>query len=165
MQDPIPGTSTPDSDMPLDGGRGPVCRVLVPIDSYGASCQALGLAIRMGQTVRGPLRLVYVRIWDPGARGMGKVFLESSEEATAVLDAALSWTWACGVEASGVVVDAARPLIARAIVQEASNWGADVIVLTQRPRRFITVGLWDRVAREVMRATDRPVLVAHPNRA
>jgi nucleotide-binding universal stress UspA family protein len=140
-------------------------RVLVPIDSFGLSGDALALAARMGRSVCGPLRLVYVRVWDPPLpRGAVRFYPQSTLEATAALDRALTLVWACGVEASGVVVDAERSETAAAILAEASTWDADVIVLTHRPRRIISLSLWDKVARQVMREADRPILIVSPSR-
>jgi nucleotide-binding universal stress UspA family protein len=76
-----------------------------------------------------------------------------------VLDDGLSCAWACEVEASGVVVDAERSLIAPAILTEACAWGADVIVLTQPPRRGLSLRFCDKVSRQVMRGASCPVLV------
>ena len=147
-----PGVSTPDSDMLAGDSGGSFRRALVPVDSFGESINALAMAARIGQTTGGPLRLVHVRMWDPPVpRGGRRFYPETSEEATTVLDNAMNYAWARGVEASGVV-------------REASRWGADVIVLTARPRRFVTLGVWDKATRQVMQAASCPVLIVHPSR-
>ena len=159
------GTATPDSDMLTDNSGGTFRRVLVPVDSFGAATNALSLAARMGHATGGPLRLVHVRMWDPPIpRGGGRFYPETSEEATTVLDNAMSYVWARGVEASGVVVEARRSGMATAIITEASRWGADVLVLTAQPRRFITLGVWDKATRMVMQAAPCPVLIVYPRR-
>jgi nucleotide-binding universal stress UspA family protein len=160
-----PGTATPDSDMLTDNSGGSFRRVLVPVDSFGAATNALAMAARIGQTTGGPLRLVHVRVWDPPVpRGGGRFYPEVSEEATAVLDNAMNYAWARGVDATGIIVEAQRSQMATAIVTEASQWGADVIVLTARPRRFITLGVWDKATRQVMQGAACPVLIVHPRR-
>lgn len=160
-----PGTATPDSDMLADNSGGSFRRVLVPVDSFGASTNALSLAARMGHATGGPLRLVHVRMWDPPVpRGGGLLYPETSEEATAVLDNAMSYVWAHGVEATGIIVEAQRSQMAAAIIGEASQWSADVLVLTARPRRFFTLGVWDKVTRQVMQAAPCPVLIVYPRR-
>jgi hypothetical protein len=103
-------------------------------------------------------------MWDPPVRGGGRFYPETSEEATTVLDNAMNYAWARGVEASGVVIEAQRSCMATAIVGEASRWGADVVVLTAQPRRFITFGVWDKATRQVMRAASCPVLIVYPSR-
>ncbi len=139
-------------------------RVLVPIDSFGASREAVRVAARIANAVEGELRLVHIRIWDPPLPrgGGGRCYFESSEEATAVLDSALSRAWTYDVAASGIVVDASRAQMAGAILAEASRWEADVIVLTRRPRRFIGLGLWDRVSAQLLRETPCPTLLVPP---
>lgn len=160
-----PSISTPDSDMLDDERYGSFRRVLVPVDTFEMSVNALRLAARTGRATGGRLRLVHVRMWDPPvARGGGLFYAETSEEATALLDNAMRYVWDFGVEASGIVVEAQRSSTGTAIVIEASQWAADVIVLTARPRRFITLGLWDKVTRQVVEAAACPVLVVHPRR-
>jgi nucleotide-binding universal stress UspA family protein len=105
------------------------------------------------------LRLVHTRTWDPPSRGRGARFYpETSDEATAALDNAVTRAWACGVEASGVVVDAPRSQVAVAVLKEASTWCANAIVLTQAPWGALSLALWDKASREVMRGAPCPVL-------
>lgn len=161
------GTATPDSDMLADHSGGTFRRVLVTVDSFGAATNALSLAARMGHATGGPLRLVHVRVWDPpvlSPRGGGRSYPETSEEATALLDNAMSYVWARGVEASGVVVEARRSGMATAITTEASRWGADVLLLTAQPRRFITLGVWDKATHQIMQAAPCPVFIVYPRR-
>jgi nucleotide-binding universal stress UspA family protein len=156
--------SDTDGDIPDADSGGSFRRVLVPIDPLGESAMdSLDLATRIGTTTGGPLRVVCVRMWDPPvARSPGRFYLQTSEAVTELLATALRLVWDRGVEATGIVVDAERSKIATAIVGEAAAWDADVIVMTQEPRRFFTRGLWDKVSTQVMRATDRPVMVVHP---
>jgi nucleotide-binding universal stress UspA family protein len=161
-----PDAFTPDSDMLAGDSGGSFRRALVPVDSFAESINALAMAVRIGQTTGGPLRLVHVRMWDPPfpTRGGGFFYPETSEEATTVLDNAMNYAWARGVETSGVVMEAQRSCMATAIVREASRWGADVIVLTARPRRFVTLGVCDKATRQVMQAASCPVLIVYPSR-
>lgn len=113
------------------GSDGSYRRLLVPVGWLAPQGDSLTLAIQIARVVRSPLRLVHVRIWDPPVRGCGRFYLETSEEATAVLERALERAWACGVDASGVVVDAERSRVAAAILAEAASWSADSIILTR----------------------------------
>jgi nucleotide-binding universal stress UspA family protein len=160
-----PGTSTPEEDMYGENSGASFRRVLVPVDFFGATANALTLAARMGRATGGPLRLVHVRIWDPPVRGGGRFFPETSEEATEVLDNAMRFVWARGAEATGTIVEAPRSQMAAAIITEASQWSADVIVLTARPRRFVTFGVWDKATRQVMQTPPCPLLIVHPTRS
>lgn len=161
-----PGTAAPDSGMLADNSGGSFRRVLVPVDSFGASTNALSLAARMGQATGGPLRLVHVRIWDPPTpTGGGRFYPETSEEATAVLDNAMTYVWARGADATGIIVEAQRSQMGTAIISEASQWGADVLMLTAQPRRFVTLGVWDKATRQVVQAASCPVLLVYPRPA
>jgi nucleotide-binding universal stress UspA family protein len=101
---------------------------------------------------------VHVRTWDEHPPSAGRYYTETSEQATALLDKAVCGVWDEGLEASGIVLDANRPQAARAVVEEASTWGADVIVLTKPARRLpnpLARHIWARM----MRAARCPVLV------
>jgi nucleotide-binding universal stress UspA family protein len=102
-------------------------------------------------------------MWYPGGRA-GRFFTENSEQATEVLDQALTSVWACGVPASGVVVDADRTRAAQVIAAEARSWGAEVIVLARRPRTAIGVLLLGSLSDQLMRRAGCPVLVVHGGR-
>ena len=160
-----PGASTPDNDMLAGDSGGSFRGALVPVDSFAESINALAMAVCISQTTGAPLRLVHVRMWDPPIpRGGGPFSPETSEEATTVLENAMNYAWARGVEASGVVMEAQRSCMATAIVREASRWGADMIVLTARPRHFVTFGVWNKATRRVMQAASCPVLIVCPSR-
>jgi nucleotide-binding universal stress UspA family protein len=147
------------------GGGQSLKRILVPVDSSGQANQALALAARFGAQVGGQLRVVHVRMWDPPARGgLGRFFWETSEQATAVLDQAMTSVWARGLPASGVVVDAKRSRVARAVAAEARSWRAEVMVVARRPRTAIGVLLLGSLSHQLMREAGCPVLVAHQGR-
>jgi len=147
------------------GGGQPLKRIFVPVDAFGQADRALGLAARFGIASGGQLRVVHVRMWDPPAKGgWGRFYYETSEQATAVLDKALTSVWAYGVPASGVVVDAARPQVACVIVAEAHSWGAEVVVVARRPRTAIGVLLLGSLSDQLMRKAGCPVLVINQGR-
>jgi nucleotide-binding universal stress UspA family protein len=133
-------------------------RVVVPVGTFGSSDEALKVAKLVCRSAGGALRLVHVRTWDEHPPSGGRYFTETSEQATALLEKAVTGVWKEGLEASGIVLDANRPQAARAIVNEATTWGADVIVLTKPPRRFpnpLARHIWARM----MRAARCPILV------
>jgi nucleotide-binding universal stress UspA family protein len=144
------------------GGR-PFQRICVPVGPAGPpgrGHRTLTLAAMFGAACGGKLRVVHVRMWDPAVRGGGgRFYLETSEEATAVLDWALTSAWACGVEASGVVVDAPRQRVGRAIAVAAHSWGAEVIVVPRRRRSALGVLLFGSLPDEMVRQAGCPVLV------
>ncbi len=155
-----PGIYLPAKGAREAGGGKPPQRIFVPVDSFGQADRALGLAAQFGAAVGGRLRVVHVRMWDPPAKGGGgRFFFETSEQATAVLDKALTSVWAYGVPASGVVVDAVRAQVARVIVAEAHSWRAEVVVVARRPRTAIGVLLLGSLSDQLMRKAGCPVLV------
>lgn len=160
-----PGIYLPATGAREAGGGKPPQRIFVPVDSFGQADRALGLAAQFGAAVGGQLRIVHVRMWDPPAKGAGgRFFFETSEQATAVLDKALTSVWAYGVPASGVVVDAVRAQVARVIAAEAHSWGAEVVVVARRPRTAIGVLLLGSLSDQLMRKAGCPVLVIHQER-
>ena len=145
--------------LPGGGGRR-LQRILVPVDPFGRADHALALAARFSSAVGGQLRLVHVRMWDPAAKGGGgRFYTQTSEQATAVLEKALTGVWSTGVPASGVVVDARRAQVASVIATEAHAWGAEVMVMTRRRRTAIGVLLLGSLPDDVMRQVSCPVLV------
>jgi nucleotide-binding universal stress UspA family protein len=143
------------------GEAGSLLRLLVPIDvPEWSSTDGLANAVAMSVSTPAVLRLVHVRLWDPPVRGYGRFYLETSEQATTVVETALNDLWACHLQASGVVVDAPRGNVAMAIASEGSDWGADMIVMASRPRRTLAMMLGGgSLAQQVMRETNCPVLV------
>jgi len=152
-------------DAQAAGGGKSLQRIFVPVDSFGQSDRALELAARFSVEVGGQLRLVHVRMWEPVPRSGGARFYpETSAKATAVLYQALTRVWAYGVPASGVVVDAPRHRVARFIAAEARSWGAEVMVVSRRPRTAVGVLLLGSLSAQLMREASCPVLVASQGR-
>jgi nucleotide-binding universal stress UspA family protein len=155
-----PDLYLPAPDVWRGGGGRRLQRILVPVDPFGRAEDALAMAARFGAAVGGQLRLVHVRMWDPAAKGCGgRFYLQTSEEATAVLEKALTSVWDTGVPASGVVVDACRAQIAHVIAAEAHSWRAEVMVVTRRRRTAIGVLLLGSLPDDLMRQVSCPVLV------
>jgi nucleotide-binding universal stress UspA family protein len=160
LQVAVPGTDVP------DGGEPSFRRILIPVRSPGESAEALAVAARVwSNTINGMLRLVHVRIYDPpGPRCPGRFYPETAAEAAALLDEALLILWGSGGQATTAVMDAPRGEVAEAIVQQASAWRADVIVLTHRRRPAISRMVLGSVADQVMRKATCPVLTVQPKR-
>jgi nucleotide-binding universal stress UspA family protein len=157
----VPGTDVP------GGGDGPsIRRILVPVRSPGESAEALAVAAAAcSSTVNGVLCLIHIRIYDPPMpRCPGRFYPETVAEARALLDDALLIVWGSGAQATTAVMDAPRREVAAAIVQQASAWRADVIVLTRRRRPAVSRMVLGSVADQVMRKTTCPVLTVNPKR-
>lgn len=164
---PLPDVPSTDTLAAAGGGDGSITRILVPVDGTGASAAAQAVANRLCATASGSsmLRVVHVRIFDPPLRGAGRFYPETSATATQVLDQAVSGAWASGSRASGVVVDAQRGWVPKAIAASAAAWNADLIVVARRPRRALTRLLFGSITDQVMRRSGCPVLVVRSGRA
>jgi nucleotide-binding universal stress UspA family protein len=152
----MPGTD--DGLLPRQAQRS-LRRILVPVDAFGRCAGSLAAAAEFAVEMSGELRLVHVRVWNTTGRGHSRFFFETSEEATAILEAALSGVWSRGVRASGVVVDAEWTQVARVIVAEAEGCGAGFIVVARRRRWALSRLLSSSISGQVMRAANCPVLV------
>jgi nucleotide-binding universal stress UspA family protein len=149
----------PPSHAGAGGGGLPFQRICVPVGPSGPD-QTLAAAAGFCAATGGRLRVVHVRMWDPAVRGGGsRYWLETSQEATAVLERALASVWERGVAASGVVVDAPRQRLARAIAFQARTWNAEVLVVPRRRRTALGAFFLGSLPEKLMREADCPVLV------
>jgi len=134
-------------------------RILVPVRSPGESGPALAVAARICGMTGGSSRLVHVRAYDPPQRSSSRFYLETADQAAAVLTEALLMAWAHGgPRATAVIVKAQRGHEATAIAGQAAAWPADLIVLTRRPRPAITRLVSGSVPDRVIRKASCPVL-------
>jgi nucleotide-binding universal stress UspA family protein len=153
----------PDTGVPGIGDGPAFRRFFAPVRSPGASAEALAVAARACGSINGALRLLHVRMYDPPMpRDSGPFYLETAAEATALLDEARLMVWCVGARVTTTVVDAPRQQVAAVIVQQASQWHADVIVLTRRRRPAISRVVLGSVADQVMRTATCPVLTVSP---
>jgi len=142
------------------GGGLPFQRICVPVGPGGQEDKTLAAAASLCAATGGRLRVVHVRMWDPAVRGGGgRFFLETSEEATAILERALASVWARGVAASGVVVEAPRQRLTRAIALSARAWSAEVLVVARRPRTALGALFFGGLPEKLMREAGCTVLV------
>ena len=142
------------------GGGLPFQRICVPVGPSGRPDQTLATAASFCAATGGRLRVVHVRMWDPAVRGGGtRYWLETSQEATAVLERALASVWDSGVAASGVVVDAPRQRLARAIAIAARAWNAEVLVVPRRRRTALGAFFLGSLPSKLIREAGCPVLV------
>lgn len=147
------------------GGGLPFQRICVPVGPDGQEDKTLAAAASFCAVTGGRLRVVHVRMWDPAVRGGGgRFYLETSQEATAVLERALASVWARGVAASGVVVDAPRQRLTRAIAVQARAWRAEVLVVARRPRTALGALFFGGLPEKLMREAGCTVLVLRQRR-
>jgi hypothetical protein len=90
-----------------------------------------------------------VRTWQPSPppsreegffpAGGGELFTDTPQQAADLIDDALRYVRNRGVVGDGVEVKAPPPMVASAIVDAASMWGAEMIVIVRRPRQRLSV--------------------------
>ena len=88
----------------------------------------------------------------------GFAYVESEEEIAATMAEAIRLLEDAGVEAQGMVAHAGP--VARAVAEIAEGWSADLIVTGSSRMRDLGSILLGSVSHDLLRATDRPVLVA-----
>jgi hypothetical protein len=84
----------PAAATPADSGDRTFWRILVPVDAFNHSCDALTLATGLCRADAGQLRIVHVRMFDPPVKGTGRFYTESSQDATVVVEQAVARAWA-----------------------------------------------------------------------
>ena len=147
------------------GGGLPFQRICVAVGPDGQEDKTLAAAASFCAAAGGRLRVVHVRMWDPAVHGGGgRFYLETSQEATAVLERALASVWARGVAASGVVVDAPRQRLTRSIAVQARAWRAEVLVVARRPRTALGALFFGGLPEKLMREAGCTVLVLRQRR-
>jgi len=137
-------------------------RILIPVDAIGSSSELLTFAESICRAADGEMRVVHVRAWEEHPPSGGRYYSQTSEQATALLDKAVCKAWEKGLRASGVVIEAHRPAAASMIVEEATKWGADVIVLTKPPRRSLKLPIGGGVSTRVIKRANCPVVLVRP---
>jgi len=159
-----PRVAVPGSDA-LISGDGSFRRILVPIRTVRDAVDTLDVAARACSSMKGMLRLVHVRVFDPPMRGTGRFYPETVAQAAAVADEALPLMWGYGLVASTSVIEAQRGEIASAIARHAAAWRADLIVMTRRPSSAFWRFVMGSIPDQVMRQAACPVLAVHPKSA
>jgi len=132
-------------------------KILVAVGLKGADDPALQYAASVAHDSGAAVRVLHLRQRE--LSGRGRFSLESTQDATRLVDAAVSKLQAAGITATGSVRDALIGREGANIVDEAANWDADAIVLGPGPRRS-----WRRlfelgVRGQVLRLSAIPVIV------
>jgi nucleotide-binding universal stress UspA family protein len=136
-------------------------RIFVPIDGSSASEAALAEAIRFSKTLGAVLRLahVYESLRHTSTEGLIDLTERLKEEGKFLLAEAQRRCAESGVEADTVLVDAAGRRIATALVEEATRWGAELIIMGTHGRHGFEHLILGSVAEGVVRRAATPVLL------
>jgi nucleotide-binding universal stress UspA family protein len=130
-------------------------RVLIPVEDASQAEHAVDLARRAGAS---EARALHLNLRDNiGGR---RFALETESSASGVVEATVFELRMAGIGASGQVRHAIVDRAAEAIVAEATEWGADLIVLGSPRRSEFATRLFGSVTLRVLQHAPCPVLVA-----
>ena len=140
-------------------------KILVPIDGSLTSNRGLVEAVQLAKNQHATLRLVHVLdelILGPGAEAV--VYLgntvdllrEAGKQVVAKAEAVVRDS---GLKSESVILEIMGGRAADSIVEEANDWGADLIVLGTHGRRGAKRLVMGSDAEEIVRTTPVPVLL------
>lgn len=151
------------SDCPLlvvKGGPGrdePIRRILLAVAGEDEIPAVVEATVDIAAPAKAKVLVLHARYLLPA--GMRAAFVEPDEESIALVDAVVRQLGEAGVEASTEsMLD--RYGLAREIVDSATSWNADLIVVGSRRLSDFAALVLGSTAHAVIRRTDRPVLVA-----
>lgn len=141
-------------------------RILVPVDGSPTSLRGLDEAIRLARVTGGRLRLLHVvdeltfaTGFETGTAFLGDVLPLMREAGNAILQQACARAEAAGVPADPVLCDRFAVRVCDAVVEEARQAGAELIVLGTHGRRGVGRLLLGSDAEQVLRLAEVPVLL------
>jgi nucleotide-binding universal stress UspA family protein len=134
-------------------------RVLIPIQDAAQAEHAVEMARRAG--AREAL-VLYLNLRE--SYGGRRFALETDSAAAGVVESTVLELSMAGIKATGQVRPALIDRAADEITAEATEWGADLIVLGFPRRGGLTTRLFGSVTLSVLQHAPCPVLVASPTR-
>ena len=137
-------------------------RILVAVHSFADSDPALALVQRMATEGETQVQVLHLR--ERELSGYSWYSRESGDQASFVAEAAIFKLRMAGISAAGEVRYAIVDRVAEAILREAAEFEADLIVLGRPRRGELATRLLGSVTMRVLRRSSCPVIVA-PRRA
>lgn len=140
-------------------------KILVPVDDNPTATSGLSEAIKLATDQGSKMRLVHVVnelvVVSPDASGtnLGRVIDVLRAEGESLLDAAESAARGAGVEVDTVLVEEMGGQAGVGILQQAEEWGADLIACGTHGRRGIRRLVLGSDAEYIVRHTPVPVLL------
>ena len=141
-------------------------RIFVAVDSSPTSTRGLDEAIGLGRVTGARLllahvvdELVFSPGFEPGATYMNDVLPQLRRRGQEVLQAALARAEAAGLPAESRLLECFAARTSDVLLNEASAWGADLLVLGTHGRRGIGRLLLGSDAEQILRASTVPVLL------
>lgn len=141
-------------------------RILVPVDGSLTSNRGLDEAIRLATLTHARLRLLHVidelsfaLAMDAYAGFAGDWLGELRANGARILDAAKAKVLAAGLAGETVLHDSFEGSVHNVVVNEASTWPADLIVLGTHGRRGVGRWVMGSSAEHILRYATVPVLL------
>jgi nucleotide-binding universal stress UspA family protein len=132
-------------------------KILLPVDGSDHSRRAIAKAAELAKLSGGEIRVFHCQEREPSKAGVASI--ESSSDAAALVNQAVGELQEAGVKASGETRAGLYGEAARVILDEASRFDADLIVMGSRGRSDFEALLLGSVAHKVIHYGHCPVLV------
>lgn len=140
-------------------------RILVPVDNSATSSKALEEAMRFARSEHAKLRLVHVIdlaqfAWSANEfLDVPQLQAALKEGGERVLAESLAMVQKAGLDAESALLETWGGVLAKAIVEDAKTWCADLLVMGTHGYGGLSHMLLGSVAEGVMRHTPVPVLL------
>jgi nucleotide-binding universal stress UspA family protein len=139
-------------------------KILVPIDGSETSTLGLNEAIRLAKNQGGRIRLIHIVnelivVLPEAYVNIERVIDELRARGKAILDSSEATVRSGGVEVDTTLVEAMGNQAGDKIIQQAKEWGADLIVCGTHGRRGIRRLVMGSDAEYIVRHTPVPILL------
>ncbi len=132
-------------------------KIFLPVDGSDHSRRAIAKASELAQLSGGEVRVFHFQEREPSKAGVAT--FETTKDATKLVDGAVAELQAAGVKASGETRAGMSGEAARAIVDEAGRFDADMIIMGSRGLSDFPALLVGSVAHKVIHFARCPVLI------
>lgn len=141
-------------------------RILVPVDGSETSTRALVAALQMARESGGSVRVVHVIeelaqviAYDPYGAYPGDLAKVMRDSGQKILADAVAMAQSAGVPVEQHLIEAGGQRLAETVIQDASAYNADLIVVGTHGRRGLGRVLLGSGAEQIIRLAPLPVLV------
>jgi nucleotide-binding universal stress UspA family protein len=132
-------------------------KIFLPVDGSEHSRRAVAKTIELARMTRGEVRVFHYQEREPSKAGTAT--FEATDEAANLVDAAVAELQAAEITASGETRAGLAGEVAKAIVDEARRFDADLIVIGSRGLSDFAALLVGSVAHKVIHHARCPVLI------
>ncbi len=132
-------------------------KILLPVDGSDHSSRAVAKAAELARLSGGEVRVFHYQEQEPSKAGVANI--EASSDAAALVKQTVDDLQGLGINASGEIRAGLYGEAARAILDEASRFDADLIVMGSRGRSDFEALLLGSVAHKVIHYGHSPVLI------